>query len=149
MSFWTHVNGSLRVDNPYIECDKRFKKCTHHMDTIFHTAHFGGGHDQWAACNVPCGSEGSLDVVVWHNPHKYHEDQSVVSFFGDLRGYEESQHKDIVKWIDGVIKKNHWSIRDGVMTINEKVYRLVEHRDENFDIISLGFELVYTSPEEK
>ena len=142
MSYWTHVNSSIRIDNPYFVEDKEFKNTDELIRNLFKTVDFNGTKKQWEECNVPCGSEGSLQASIWINKNKNHCGRYAVNLFGDLRDFEELQHKDIVDWINNLIIDNSLSIRDGVMTINEKVYRYNELLDENFDIEEQGFVLI-------
>lgn len=106
MSFWTHVNGSVRVDN-FVD------------RALFKTCSFDGTVEEQDACNVPEGSECSLDVQVWNSIERYRL-MSTINFFGDLRNYYNYQ--DIVDWITGVINDHKWFVRDGVITCNESVY---------------------------
>lgn len=133
MSFWTHVNGSLRVDS-----------LTGDMRNLFRTVGFWGKDEEWEACNVPCGSEGSLDISIWYNPQPNDASRYTINFFGDLRGFEEDEQPEIIEWLDNLIKDNNMIIRGGIVTINKKTYRYFEHIDENWDVVKQGFELIHT-----
>jgi len=107
MSQWTHVNGSIRIDHlkvmsDYTDLNSRFKTCG-----------FTDGEIEWKECNVPCGSEGSIQVNIWENPNDHHLAAYTVNFWGDLRDYDDE--KEIVDWFTKIIKSH--MIRDAVMTI--------------------------------
>lgn len=135
MSYWTHVNGAIRVDSTPLTNDE--------VKNLFKTCTFWGTTEEREACNVPRGSEGSLQVSVWVNPVKRDNRRFVITIFGDLRGFEESQHHEIIEWINAIITDNEMSVRDGVLTLNEKTYRYNEIYNDEWDVIFSGFELVH------
>ena len=139
MSLWTHVNGSLRVKNMKAQLGKKsVKKYKKELESLFKTVSFYDESKKWKQCNVPCGSEGSLSVSIWVSEEG---DLSTINFFGDLRGFYNDLA--IIEWIDNIIADNSFFIRDGVMTVNGKVYVYKEERDDKtFDIVKQGFELV-------
>lgn len=107
MSIWTHVNGSIRVDhirNIFPEID--FK-------SIFKTASWKD--EDWDDCNMPCGSEGSLNVNIWTSPDPTNMAAYTVNIFGDLRGYDDSA--EIIDWFHGLITETFHDVRDAVLTI--------------------------------
>ena len=140
MSYWTHVNGSIRVDDTPLT-DKQIK-------ALFRTCSFKSPAADWEACNVPRGKEGSLHVDLNFNYDKYEACRVTMTISGDLRGFEESQHHNIIDWINAIINDNDMCIRDGVLTVNEKTYRYREVYNDNYDLISSGFELVHEYREE-
>ena len=118
MSYWTHVNCIVRVDDVF---GYRFDDGT--LRDLFKTCTYDSSEKEFAECNVPCGSEGSLQVSIWINPSEYGVDRYTVSIFGDLRDYEETRQQESVEWLNHMIKDKELMIRDGVMTVNEKAYR--------------------------
>jgi len=107
MSQWTHVNGSIRIDHlkvmsDYTDLNSKFKTCGFTDDEI-----------EWKECNVPCGSEGSIQVNIWENPEDHHLAAYTVNFWGDLRDYDNEQ--ELVDWFTKIIKSH--MIRDAVMSI--------------------------------
>ena len=139
MSYWTHVNGSIRVDSTPLK--------TKDVKGLFKTCKFNSPLEDWEACNVPRGSEGSIQVLLHFNPDRYEACRITMTIYGDLRGFEESQHHEIIEWINGIIKDNDMSVRDGVLTLNEKTYRYNEFFGDEYNIIPHGFELVHTYKE--
>ena len=115
MSFWTHVNGAIRVDSTPLTNEE--------VKNLFKTCTFYGTEKEWLECNVPRGSEGSIEISIWFNPCEKDNRRMVITMFGDLRGYEEHQHEDFLEWLNKLIDDNTLWVRDGVLTLNEKVYR--------------------------
>lgn len=136
MSLWTHVNGALRIDNINYTLEpvsvRKYKK---ELKSLFKTVSFKGLPYEWAACNVPCGTEGSLNVSIWVANDG---EMATINFFGDLRGFTDTD--GVIEWIDNIIIDNSLSVRDGIMHMNEEVYVYKEKRDnETFDIVKQGF----------
>lgn len=109
MSQWTHVNGSIRVDTirrvmPDLDFVSLFKTCT-----------FNSSPEEWAACNVPCGSEGSIQFNIWDNPDKAHLAAYTINFFGDLRDYDDE--KELVKWLQDTCRELG-IVRDAIMSVD-------------------------------
>ena len=139
MSYWTHVNGSIQVDSVPLKNEE--------IKALFKTCKFDSPVEKWEVCNVPRGSEGSLQVLLHFNSGKYETCRVIMTIYGDLRGFEESQHYEILDWIHAVIKSNNMSVRDGVLTINNKTYRYNEVYNDEYYLVSSGFELVHTYKE--
>jgi hypothetical protein len=95
MSQWTHVCGCIRID-AIVQLDgdiekkikEQFGNCVSYYDD----------ESKWNACNVPCGSEGSVQYRVEKTADS---DSSmswgVVYIWGDLRNYDN--HLEIFEWI--------------------------------------------------
>lgn len=141
MSYWTHVNGSIRVDSVQLK-NKEIK-------ALFKTCKFDSPFEEWEDCNVPRGSEGSLQVLLHFNSSKYEACRVIMTIYGDLRGFDESRHHEIIEWINGIIKDNDMFVRDGVLTLNGKTYRYNEIYNDEYHLVSSGFELVHEYKELK
>jgi hypothetical protein len=116
MSYWTHVNGIMRFDSD-VDRDKEMKK-------MCRTADWDSGRTVKKRCNVPMGSEGSLDVsLVVKKSNIGQSRKYTLSFFGDLRDYPQKKEKDIMKWLTNLIKEHDLIVRDAVVTVNEVTYR--------------------------
>lgn len=126
MSYWTHVNGSIRVDFSKVRNDE--------MSKLFKTAYSFPTREEREACNVPSSSEGSLNVSVWYNKDLRDTRGPVITIFGDLRDYGENGLDEIIDWINNVIHENEMVIRDGILTINEKIYRF-NHETKKFSLV--------------
>ncbi len=79
MSIRTHVVGVIRIDGitGLTPAPQFGYTCTLYSDPA-----------DWDKCNVPRGSEGSLQYSVWENPQATHASKYTVSVFGDLRDYD-------------------------------------------------------------
>jgi hypothetical protein len=138
MSQWTHVNGNIRVDGVAgIIPDPDFKN-------LFKTCDFDEDETKWNACNVPKGSEGSLKINIWQNPHDSHAARFSIGIFGDLRDYSDKD--EIKSWFEDICTKHDLMIRDAVVTcsveydaiyvftfFNDKVYEQKIEREEDLD----------------
>ena len=117
MSQWTHVNAIFRLDSSEKIEDEE-------IISIFGKAidyeHMGDvEYDE--DCNVknieqylPMGSEGTLEINIWHNPHKSDLASTTVSVFGDLRDY--ASFEEIEKWFNRCC--DIFAIRQAVCQVN-------------------------------
>lgn len=117
MSQWTHVAAIFRLNSfGRIEDDvitKIFGKEVPYEnmnDSYFDDNGNQADKDKY----LPLGSEGSLDISIWHNPSKSSLASTTVSVFGDLRDYDS--FTDIEKWFNKCCN-SAW-IRQAVCTVN-------------------------------
>ena len=98
MSTWTHVAGIIRFDGIASLGSKE-------PDCGF-TCDFEDNEDIWGKCNVPCGSEGSLQISKWTNPSNSALSRWTYSIFGDLRNYggNHEDEKEIVDYFNRIVK---------------------------------------------
>ena len=109
MSIWTHVNGIIRVDALRgLGIPGQDFKVKDFGDTVS----YEDEKEKWDKCNVPCGSEGSLTVLLWTNPHEDSIAAYTISIFGDLRSYDNEQ--EIVDYFNKIVKDK--MIRQGVFS---------------------------------
>lgn len=122
MSVWTHVNGSIRVDSIRMLGKPDFSK-------IFIKSLWENTNTN---CNMPEGSEGSLDFRIIENPNKDSLAAYTVSIFGDIRDYSKERLQDIKDWFERVIKECGM-IRQAILQIDfedcDKVYILSWQND--------------------
>lgn len=105
MSVWTHVAGVIRADAFRFEDDPK----PDWNELIGHPYLWGSMREdgdylmshpeQW----MPSGSEGSLQYSVWENPNMSHITAYVISVFGDLRDYDDTDA--IVEWFKKVCSR--------------------------------------------
>ena len=107
MSQWTHVAGTIRFDD--------FSMITGESSypDLGLTCNFDSTQEEWDACTVPCGSEGSLSYYVYINGDESSVAKYVVSIWGDLRDYADKD--EIMAYFDQIVKDKH--IRQGCYTI--------------------------------
>lgn len=113
MSQWTHVNASFRLNSlgSYISDEEIYDVFGRHV----------GFND---LCDfdeeyktTPMGSEGSLDIHIWHNPEADHVASTQVSVFGDLRDFgEDGDIEMLKKWFYDCCSK--FSVRQAVIQID-------------------------------
>jgi hypothetical protein len=101
MSVWTHANLSFRLD-----AFRSIGKVIDESDI-----------EKYINENVPEGSEGPMQCIVWENPRKECVFSYVVNIFGDLRGFESEEVVEIEQFMNDFVKfldKNAIMIRDAV-----------------------------------
>lgn len=106
MSIWTHVAGLIRIDclpPPIGPVDEIVDQAL--RDAFGNTFVYQDPKDAWDACNVPCGSEGSVQYSIGRTRHEKSMSMSwgVVAVYGDLRDYEDLDA--IYQWIWDSTKK--------------------------------------------
>ena len=116
MSTWTHVAGVVRIDGilgmgPEPDWDDIFgKECLWEADPeVWHDL------DKHPEKYMPCGSEGTLQKVVWTNPEKSCMAAYTVGIFGDLRDWYDIDA--IITWFKKIIKSEDLWIRSAVITV--------------------------------
>lgn len=102
MSVWTHVSGTIRLDAFRLNMADSLTKDD--FDKIFIQSTWDNYNEN---CNMPCGSEGSIEYSVKISDKLNHISNSyVLTFTGDLRRYDNID--EIVNWwksIPSLIKK--------------------------------------------
>ena len=108
MSVWTHVNASIRIDGLPSEGDDIAS-----ID-VGKQALWEASREDWEACDIPCGSEGSLQ----HRVLEYSDGLTwvLVSVWGDPRNYEEEHDGEIVQYLSRITKGHQ--VRSGVAEIH-------------------------------
>ena len=123
MSQWTHVCGCIRydalrmVDMPHNTLNKI-------KELIGNSASFDDAEEKWDACNVPIGSEGSIQYVFWQNPNLSAMAAFTVGIFGDLRDFGLEDVPKIKEWFEKVTTGKGVMVRAAILEIN------VEYEDE-------------------
>lgn len=111
MSNWTHVAGIIRIDDLGRCLDGKslnFEKLIGKEVRPEDWDDVDANPDKY----LPFGSEGSLHMTVWENPHKHSLAGYTVSIFGDLRDHESA--KEIVEWFKKICSK--LSVRNATIT---------------------------------
>ena len=107
MSVWTHVNSAIRINHIRFSGQDHlsFPKAVSFDDII-------NGADI-TKCELPYGSEGSLNISVWEHPDISRIACYTVSIFGDLRDFDDEQK--IIDFFKKFIS-DKW-IRDASFTV--------------------------------
>ena len=103
MSIWTQVAGVIRFDS-----------LVNKKIDVGITYCYADDGDVWDLCNVPCGSEGSLQVSRWVNPIEDSIAKYTISIFGSLRDYDNDQ--EIIEYFDKITKNE--IVRQATFTIS-------------------------------
>lgn len=137
MSNWTHVAAVFRVDGiPSLMPEPGFEEVFGKVipdyewsldkkvrETEEYKAAELANRNAWAEYNehperfVPTGSEGSLQMSVWRNPHKSCAAAYTVTVFGDLRDHDSIE--EIEEWFRKCCSKA-W-IRQAVVDIDNEI----------------------------
>ena len=96
MSTWTHVSGCIRIDSFQFMPQPDFKK-------IFIKNLWGEKDD--GECNMPSGSEGSLDYRIIRNPNPDAMSAYTIAIFGDLRDFGKEDKEELVNWWNRVLNE--------------------------------------------
>lgn len=126
MSTWTHVAGLIRVDN----LSRLFSvsQSSKDLSEIFIKSTWDQPNE---SCNLPKGSEGSLDVEIITRNEEGMEYMQEVAIWGDLRDYDSVDCEKIKEWWANIPEKlgKMCSIRNAVLLVSPedgKVFILTE-----------------------
>jgi hypothetical protein len=115
MSVWTHVAAIIRYDAI------RIQGMPDTMPELGNICDYDSSSEDWDKCNIPCGSEGSLQYHKWTNPHPTSLAAYSVMFWGDLRDYDNAT--EILEYFKKITSPPA-IIRQGVLVIG------IEGKDE-------------------
>lgn len=107
MSQWTHINAVIRFDSLRAVGLPG-------LPNLGNTCTYESDRKDWDDCNVPMGSEGSMQYQVWDNPHTGSLAAYTAMFWGDLRDYEDD--KEILEYFARITKGQ--MIRSGLLEID-------------------------------
>ena len=123
MSIWTHIAGVIRVDCIRCICKQP------DFNKIF-------VRELWdentsGLCNMPMGSEGSLDFRVIENPDKDSLAAYTVVVFGDLRDFGVANIPEIEDWWNRVLEQCGM-IRQAILQIQPEdgEEKILKQKDE-------------------
>lgn len=131
MSQWTHVNGAIRYDSLRME-GMPFNKLQDFKELLGNTCSYEENEKTWDKCNVPCGSEGSIQFNFWSNPHLSSLASFGVHIFGDLRDFGKEDVPKIEKWFEKVTKTKGVMVRSAILEIEVEGEEpiILQHKDE-------------------
>lgn len=111
MSIWTHVAGIIRIDHlrsldikPAPDFDNIFKKFIYD-ENVDYEIDYDNQKQKWIECNMPKGSEESLDYRVIENPNENDICAYTVAIFGDLRDFGKDDVNKIKEWWKDTLSK--------------------------------------------
>lgn len=116
MSQWTHVCGCIRYDALRM-AGMPYNTIEQIKQLIGNPVSFEHDEKEWDACNVPCGSEGSIQFVFWVNPSLSSLSAFTVGVFGDLRDFGTEDVPKIKEWFERVTKVEGIMVRNAIIEI--------------------------------
>jgi hypothetical protein len=99
MSTWTQVNGIITIRDLMPELGLKTSE-SEIRKLLGNTCTFGDNDDVWDACNVPCGSEGSIQYFIQKVDYIYVN--WIVAIMGALRDYENVD--EIKQWFEKILQ---------------------------------------------
>lgn len=112
MSQWTHVAAIFRLDSFGTISDESIYKGFGKEVTWNNLCNYDELDD---IKTLPMGSEGTLEMSIWHNPDKSCMASTTVSVFGDLRDYGGSDIDKLKEWFNECCEK--FLVRQAVMHV--------------------------------
>jgi len=134
MSQWTHVCGCIRYDAIRIHnlplAFSSISTIEEIKAVIGNPVSFDDPSEKWNACNVPCGSEGSIQFLFWENPMLNHVAAFNVAVFGDLRDFGPEDIPKIERWFNRVTNQPNLMVRSAILLIEAEGFDpvILRHR---------------------
>lgn len=128
MSIWTHCSGVIRLDRGFFE-----KVDIKKLNKIFISSTYEKPNKK---CNMPCGSEGSVQFQIIKNNDETCINNGQIFFWGDLRCYDfKDAKKEFKPWLEKVINKlreNDFLIRDLIFKVSaeDDAYHIIFYIDD-------------------
>jgi hypothetical protein len=137
MSLWSHVNGSIRIDNISIDETREefLNKIQKLVGKQYSYEDLLALEDREPETILPMGSEGTLKYSIWLNPNRHSVAQATVNIWGDLRDFGSEEDIDkIVKWFSNII--NHVDCRSAILEIDVEYfnYKMILILNEHFSV---------------
>lgn len=114
MSRWTHVAALFRLDSFYKIPDEEIKKIFGKEVTYKQLFSYDERDNEKT---LPMGSEGTLEISIWHNPDEGCIASTSVSVFGDLRDYGGEDIEELKEWFNECCQNDYYRVRQAVMQI--------------------------------
>ena len=112
MSQWTHVAAIFRLDSFGKISDESIYKAFGKEVTWDDLYNYDESDD---TKTLPMGSEGTLEMSIWHNSDECHMASTTVSVFGDLRDYGGIDIDKLKEWFNDCCKQ--FMVRQAVMHV--------------------------------
>ena len=112
MSQWTHVAAIFRLDSFGKISDESIYKDFGKEVTWDDLYNYDESDD---TKTLPMGSEGTLEMSIWHNSDECHMASTTVSVFADLRDYGGIDIDKLKEWFNDCCKQ--FMVRQAVMHV--------------------------------
>lgn len=112
MSQWTHVAAVFRLDSFGNISDERIKSVFGKEVSYYGLSNYNEADDEKT---LPMGSEGTLEMSIWHSPDSHAIASTTVSVFGDLRDYGGEDIENLKEWFNECCSQ--FTIRQAVMHV--------------------------------
>ncbi len=116
MSQWTHICGCIRYNALRI-ANMPYNTLSEIKGLVGNSVSFEDSVEKWDACNVPCGSEGSIQFVFWANPSLNDLAAYTVAIFGDLRDFGVEDVPKIKEWWERVTTGKDVMVRNAILEV--------------------------------
>ena len=132
MSIWTHVAGMIRVDHNFFNIEEDDKSIEYKTQQALSKIFISSLYNKYnAKCNMPNGSEDSLQFKVILRDYPNSVNVAQIAFWGDLRDYDyDKAKKEFKPWLKKVIKK----LERNKLNIRQLSF-LVSPEDSNHQIV--------------
>jgi len=133
MSQWTHVNGAIRFDALRV-AGMPFNTIESYKKLLGNTFSYEDDEEDWDKCNVPCGSEGSIQFNFWASSDLAQMAAFGVHVFGDLRDFGKEDVPKIEEWFNRVTTTEGVMVRSAILEIDiEGVEKpiILRHKEES------------------
>lgn len=120
MSQWTHVSGMIRFDTMQVMLGISNEQLIQRVKArMGNTVDFADSEEKWNKCNVPKGSEGSIQYEVFLTNEENHLARVAVAIWGDLRDFEDVDA--VEAWVKKVgvngIERDMLGVRSGIVYV--------------------------------
>lgn len=119
MSRWTHVAGSVRLDDLSFLLEER--NTAKAVEKILGPMCL---FEKWnEKSKIPRGSEGGIEYQIYTNKHDSSIARFSINFLGDLRDFDETDTVEIDKWFRKLLEedipsaKNMIGVRDAILKV--------------------------------
>ncbi len=120
MSQWTHISGMIRFDTLQIALGWTDARLIQQVKArMGNTVDYADPEEMWKACNVPQGSEGSVQYSILLTNESNHMARVAVAIWGDLRDFEDVDA--VEAWVKKVgvngIERDMLGVRSGIVYV--------------------------------
>lgn len=116
MSIWTHVTGVIRLETGLKLDDDDIENLIGKRILYRAPQKPKDEYKEHPERFIPKGSNGSLNFHVYNHDNKYELPSCVISIFGDLEDYADSDA--IIEWFKSRVKSSIYTVRQACITVS-------------------------------